>query len=412
MILSLSEKNLPILRISEFQNPQKIIFGVGAVDRVGEEAKRLGGGKILVVSDGNIEKAGILGKILKLSEEKEPDIQLYKIPTAEPTMDSARAIADMVREKKYNVVIGVGGGSCLDSAKIAAAMATNPGDVWEYCAKVKAEVRQVKNQTLPKILIPTTSGTGSEASNTLVIIEKKYKTWITDNKVLAEVAIVDPTLTATLPPKMTAGSGMDALSHVVEALMSTRANPLSDALSLEAVRLVFENLRRAYHQGEDLEARWGMSLAATLGGWVIGFPWIGGPAIIGHCLAEAFGSKYKIPHGIACALALPYSMEYNLPALMDKLALMTTVVGEDCTGLTTRDAAFKSIEAVLELMEDVDMPTTLREVGVPKEDLKPFAEYLVTERQYLYDLITFNPRKPTLENITQLLERMWEGEIG
>jgi alcohol dehydrogenase class IV len=407
--MNLPENSLVVGRTIEFQNPQKMILGVGAIDRVGKEAKRLLGEKILVISDENIEKAGILSKILKKLEEKELDINLYKIPVSEPTLDSTRTISDTVRQEKYDVVIGVGGGSCLDSAKLAAMAATNMRDVWEYCAKVRGEIREVENKTLPKILVPTTAGTGSEASNTLVIIEQEYKTWITDNKLLAEVAIVDPALSLSLPPRMTAGSGMDALSHAVEALMSIQANPVSDGISMEAVRLVFSSLRSAYHHGEDLEARRNMSLAATLGGWVIGFPWVGGPATIGHCVSEAVGPKYKIPHGVACAIALPYAIEYNLPLLIEKLARAASVVIEDANSLTMREAAFKFVEATLDLMEDVDIPTSLKEEGVPKADLKPLAENIVKERQYLYNLQAYNPRRLTLKNVTQLLEKMWEG---
>jgi alcohol dehydrogenase class IV len=409
--VSLSKENLAITRISEFQNPQKMIFGVGAAAKAGEEAQRLGAGSVFVVSDENIEKAGILDSVLKALGERGLNTKLHKISTAEPTMESADAVATAIRMDKYDVVVGVGGGSCLDSAKTAATLATNPGSPREYCARVKGEVKEVKNTTLPKILIPTTAGTGSESSNTLVIIEKEYKTWITDNKILAEVAIVDPTLTLTLPARMTAGTGIDALSHVVEALMSVQANPISDGLSLEAVKLVFKSLRKAYHHGEDLQARWDMSLAATLGGWVIGFPWIGGPATIGHCISEAVGSRYKIPHGVACGIALPYAMEYNQPLLVDKLANVATIMGEDITGLTKRDASFKSIDATLRLMEDIDMPTSLQEAGVPKEDLKPLAEYIANERQYLYNLSAYNPRKVTSENAKRLLEKMWEGRI-
>lgn len=408
---SFLENSLATLRINEFQNPQKMVFGINAVDRVGEEAERLGGSRVFIVSDENIEKAGILTKILKRLEEKELNAKLFKIPALEPTMDSAREVANFVRQEKYDMIIGVGGGSCLDSAKLAAMAATNPRDVWEYCAKVEGDVKEVENKTLPKILIPTTSGTGSEASNTLVIIEQEYKTWITDNKLLADVAIVDPALTLTLPPRMTAGSGMDALSHAVEALMSARANPISDALSLEAVSLVLDNLRRAYHHGKDLEARLNMSLAATLGGWVIGFPWVAGPATIGHCISEAIGSKYKIPHGVACAIALPYAIQYNLPLLVDKLARVTNAIGEVTTGLTKREAAFKFVETTLNLMEDIDLPISLKEEGIPKKDLKPLAEYIVNERQYLYDLPTYNPRRLNLKNVTQLLEKMWEGRV-
>jgi len=401
-----------ISKLIEFQNPQRIVFGVGTSGKVGEEAKRLGGGKILLVSDGNIEKTGILDGILKSIRQSGLDVNLHKIPVAEPTMENAREVANVPRAEKCDVVVGVGGGSCLDSAKVAALMATNSGDPQEYCVHVGIAPKEVRNKTLPKILIPTTAGTGSEASNTLVIIEKQYKTWITDNKVLAETAIVDPALCRGLPPKTTAGTGMDALSHVVEGLMSAQANPISDSLSTAAAKLVFENLRTAFEHGEDLKARRNMSLAATLGGWVIGFPWVGGPATIGHCISEAIGSRYKIPHGVACAIALPYAMEYNLPLLEEKLASLATVAGENTGGLSKRQAAFKSVDAVMKLMKHVNLPTSLKEAGVPSVDLKPLAEYIVKERQFLYDLQTFNPTKPTLENVTELLEKMWEGRIG
>jgi alcohol dehydrogenase class IV len=403
-------ENLPVMRINEFQNPQKMVFGIGTVEKAGDEATRLGAGRVFVVSDENIEKVGILGKVLESLRAKALDVQVYKISAAEPTIASAEAVASAVRGEKADVVVGVGGGSCLDSAKIAAMMATNPGNVQGYCARVKGTVKAVGKDTLPKILIPTTAGTGSEASNTLVIIEGDYKTWITDNRMLADVAIVDPALTVTLPPRLTAGTGVDALSHVVEALMSVQANALSDALSLAAVKLIFTSLRTAYHHGENLEARRNLSLAATLGGWVIGFPWIGGPATIGHCIAEAVGSKYKIPHGVACGIALPYAMGYNLPLLIDKLGTVATAMDVETANLTKREAACTSIDATFELMEDIDMPLCLREVGVPEADLKPLAEYIIEERQYLYGLSDYNPRRPTLRNITQLLEQMWLGE--
>ncbi len=401
-----------LMRLIEFQNPPRMIFGVGASGKVGEEAKQLGGSRALLISDNNIEKIGILDGILKSIVQSGLEVSLHKIPAAEPTMENAREVTKTARAQKFDLVIGVGGGSCIDSAKVAALMATNPGDPQDYCVHVGATPKVVKSKTLPKILIPTTAGTGSEASNTLVIIENQYKTWITDNKILAETAIIDPILCRGLPPRTTAGTGMDALSHVVEGLMSAQANPISDSLSTQAAKLVFENLRRAYEHGEDLIARQNMSLAATIGGWVIGFPWVGGPATIGHCVSEAVGSRYKIPHGVACAIALPYAMEYNLPLLEEKFASLATVFGEDTTGMSKHQASFRSVDAVIKLMKDVGLPTNLKEAGVPHTDIKQLAEYIVNERQYLYDLQTFNPTKLTLENVTELMEKMWEGRIG
>lgn len=402
-------KRFITLKSYEFENPQKIIFGIDAIEKVGDEAKRFGK-NVSFVSDQNIEKIGLAEKAVKSLEKEGLKVTTYMVPAREPTTASMRVIANVIREGKYDVVVGLGGGSVLDSAKLAAVMATNPGDVLEYCAGYGG--KKVKNKTLPKILIPTTAGTGSEVSNTLVIIEGKYKTWITDNKVLAEVAIVDPALTLSIPPRVTANTGMDALSHVVEAFMSLQSNPLSDALSMEAIRLVANYLRRAYYYGDDLEARWAMSQAAMIGGWVIGFPWIGGPAILGHCIAEAMGSMYNLPHGLACALALPYVMEFNLPAIQERLKVIAITMGEDISGLPTREAAFKSVEAVIRLMKDLEMPISLKEVNIPKERLPEFADYIINERQYVYDLPHFNPRKLTKENLNELLGKMWEGEIG
>jgi alcohol dehydrogenase class IV len=154
-----------------------------------------------------------------------------------------------------------------------------------------------------------------------------------------------------------------------------------------------------------------MSLAASLGGWVIGFPWVGGPANLGHCIAEAIGSKYRIPHGVACGLVLPYIMEFNLPACTKRLAEIANVMDEDVSGGSIHDNAIESVKAVRRLMRDVELPTSLKEIGTfPKEDIQDFARYLVEERQYMYDLEHYNPRRLTLENITELLEVMWKGE--
>ena len=392
----------------EFENPKRIIFSVGGIERVGEETKNLGK-YVFFVSDINLEKIGLTKQALKPLKKVGCDVKTYIIPAREPTTDTMRAITHAVRKSKCDVIVGLGGGSVLDSAKLASVMATNPGDVLEYCANYGEKA--LNNKTLPKLLIPTSSGTGSEASNTLVIMEKNYKTWITDAKILAEVALVDPALTVSMPQRITANTGMDALSHVVEGLISTRANPLSDALAMQAVYLVAGYLRRAYHNGDDLEARWFMSMAAMIGGWVIGFPWIGGPANLGHCIAEAMGPKYNIPHGLACAVSLLGTLMFNLPVIPEKLAVIARSMGSEAQGLPVRKVALKSVIAIKELMEDLEMPTSLKDLKVPKEDLPQFADYILKERQYMYDLPHYNPRKLTKQNLNQLLENMWEGTI-
>lgn len=393
----------------EFENPKKILFGAGAAEKVGEEAKRFGK-KVFFVSDHNLAKLGFIEQVQTILKKDGGKVTTYLVPVMEPTTQSMEAISHSVREGQYDLVVGLGGGSVLDSAKLAALMATNPGAVLDYCATYGEKA--VRKPTLPKILLPTTSGTGSEASNTLVVKEGKYKTWITDNKLLTEVAIVDPMFTLSLPPKVTANTGMDALSHAGEALMSLHSNPISDALALEAIKLVAQYLRRAYYFGEDLEARSAMSYAAMLGGWVIGFPWIGGPAILGHCIAEAVGSMFGLPHGLACALALPYVMMFNLPAIQERLKIFATAMGEDVSGLSIREGATESVEAVIQLMRDLEMPLSLKTVHLSQKELLTLAAYILNERQYMYDLPHYNPRKLTEQNLIQLLENMWEGEFN
>jgi alcohol dehydrogenase class IV len=299
----------------------------------------------------------------------------------------------------------------MDSAKLAAAMATNKGDVENYCAAVDKNPKPLTEEPLPKIMIPTTSGTGSEASNTLVIIDGGYKTWITDAKLLADIAIIDPVMTLTCPPEMTAGSGMDALSHLGEAVMVRKWNPISDTIALKGINLVARNLRKAYYDGDNLEARWGMSLAAMLGGWVIGFPWVGGPATIGHCISEALGPKWGIPHGVACAVSLPYSMSYNLPVVPERIRLIGEAMGVETGDLNDFEAGGEAIRAVVELADDVGISLIIKDYKVPKGELKSFAEYIVNERQYMYDLKSSNPRSINLQDINLLIEGMWKGEI-
>jgi alcohol dehydrogenase class IV len=234
------------------------------------------------------------------------------------------------------------------------------------------------------------------------------------SNLFTDVAIVDPNMVMTCPPRQTAGSAMDALSHNVEALIDREANPISDAQALEATKLVFKYARRAYHAGDDLEARWNMAAAATLGGMVIAYPWIGGPAILGHCVSEALGPRWGVPHGAACGVVLPYILQFNVAssACEEKLAYVAKqVLGDEVHGLSQRGAAFAFIHAVKTLMEEMELPTDLKKWNVPRNELDEFAEYLFKDRQHVYGLPRFNPRKLTLENTKELMHQMYEGTL-
>ncbi len=295
-------------------------------------ARRLGGDKALIVTDKVIVKTGLVERVSKSLEQAGLSVQVFDEVEPEPKLEVAEKAAEFSRKSGCNLVIGVGGGSVLDMAKVASIAPTNPGKMADYVG-----VGLIKQAGLPKILIPTTAGTGSEVTNIAVVslAAEEIKSGIVGPQLMADVAIVDPEATLTMPPRLTASTGIDALTHAVEALMSVNSNPLTDALAYEAVKLVFRNLRKACYQGENLEARYGMSLAALLAGLAFGSAGVCG----GHALAYAFAVKYNVPHGIACGLALPYIMEYNLPVCEEKLARIAVLAGESVEWVSTREAA-------------------------------------------------------------------------
>ncbi len=364
----------------------------------------------MVVTDKGVGKAGLIDKVRPYIEKEGLNVTIYDELTAEPTMDSMSTCAKFARDGKFSLVVGVGGGASMDSAKVAAGLLTNPGPIEQYATPMED---RFKARAAPKIMIPTTAGTGSETSWFAVIIEKEtmYKTWIASPAMLADVAIVDPLMTLGLPPMQTAATAFDALGHNGEGYICSEANPISDAQAVMSIELVAQYARRAYHKPDDLEARLNVAMAAMLGGIVITYPWIGGPAILGHCVAEALGPKFNIPHGSAVGLCLPYIMEYNLPNCIPKLKRFAQAMGEDVHGISDRAAATKAIEAVLDLAHDVELPLTLKAWNVPHDFLPKFAEYLVKDRQFLYNLPRYNPRRLTLENITDFMYRLYDGRI-
>jgi alcohol dehydrogenase len=389
-----------------------LIYGAGAHKQVGNEVKRLGGNNasVLLITDKGVGKAGLADQIKESIHgcANDIEVEIFDDITSEPTLESVQKVINKAREGKFDAVVGVGGGSVMDHAKTAAIMATNPGEVTEYMAYTED---RVKVKALPKILIPTTAGTGSEVSAFAVITDKNgVKNFIASSQALADVAIVDPLMTITCPPMQTAGSGMDALAHALENLLNTGATPFSDAFCLQAVRLVSSNLRIAVDLGDNVETRYNMAIAATLGGLALGSTPSG--ANIGHCIAEVLGPKYKIPHGMLCGLITPYMMDFNFSPCIDRLAMIAQYLGEDISGMSKRDAARKAIESVITLQKDIGLPTNLKQLNVPRKDLRNLAKYIVEERQNFYLLPTYQPRKLTLENVTELLEKMWEGRIS
>jgi len=399
----------------DFGNPPRVVFGVGtAVNSLPNIIKEFSPKKTMLVTDEIVSKTESFERIEKELERASLSFSTFMVPAGEPKTEKADEIVKVAREKKPDLLIGVGGGSVLDMTKLMSIMITNPGEPKDYYALPPDPwSEKVKRVGVNKILIPTTSGTGSETSNTLVVTEKGYKTWITSPKVTATVSLIDPSLTYSLPPVATRNTGMDALSHLIEGVLTTAPNPLSDGMIRQGVHLISKYLVRAYNNSNDEEARLNMSYAAALGGWVIAFPWVGGPATIGHCMSEALGPRFEIPHGFACGIMLPHAMDFNLSLVAGRLRSIAEAFGTDVHGLTDAQAGMETISSVVSLMRSLEMPIALKNVSkFGKDRLFDMLEYVLNERQYIYNLPEYNPMRITMENLTELFDNIWEGKFS
>lgn len=294
----------------EFATAQRIVFGPGVISQAGGIAASFGR-RVLVVMGSSPARARVLLDQLAASGIAIDTMQVR----GEPTVTLVQQGASQARETGCNVVIGIGGGSAIDCGKAIAALATNAGDVFDYL-EVIGKAQPIKDAPLPFIAIPTTAGAGAEATRNTVLAspEHKVKVSLRSPLMLPKVALVDPQLTFDLPPHVTAATGMDALSQLIEPYVSIRANPMTDALCREGIIRVARSLRRAYEQGDDANAREDMSLAALLGGMALANAGLGAV----HGFAAPIGGMFPAPHGAVCARLLPGVMEANVKALRER----------------------------------------------------------------------------------------------
>ena len=399
----------------DFGNPPRVVFGVGtSQNSLPGLMKEIDPKKTVLVSDEVVAKTGALEKIEASLKSAGLKYEELLIPIGEPTTEMTRDLVNSARKDKPDLYVGVGGGSVLDMTKLMSIMVTNEGDPKNYYALPPDPWSdKVLKAGARKILLSTTAGTGSESSNTLVVTEAGYKTWITSSKVTANVSLVDPSLTYSLPPNATRNTGMDALSHLIEGVLTNMPNPVSDGMIQQGVHLISKYLTRACNNGNDEEARVNMSFAAMMGGWVISFPWVGGPATIGHCVSEALGPRFGIPHGFACAIMLPHAMDFNLPLVAPRLRSIAEAFGVDTYGLSDLEAASNAINSVVSLMKGLEMPVALKNASkFGKDRLTDMFDYVFNQRQYIYNLPVYNPRRLTEENLSELFDDIWEGKFS
>ena len=376
-----------------FRAPPAQFFGFGAVERVGDEAQRLGARRALVVTDPGVARAGAAERVRELLEAAGIATGLYAEVEPEPSVASveralAAAQAGAGDGGAYDLLVGVGGGSAMDTAKGVSLRTANPGPIQRYFG-----VELVPLTGLPMILVPTTAGTASEVSPNAVFddTERRLKAGVVSHRLLAQVAIVDPVLTLDLPPAVTAASGVDALTHALESYVAVKATPHTDLYALEAIRLIGANLRTAVARGSDRAARYGQ----MLGSFLAGFPMVNAGTGLCHAMAYPLGSAYHVPHGMANALLLPAVLEYNLIADLPKFGRIAAALGEPVADCSPRAAAQRVVEAVRTLARDVGLPAGLRAVGVPEDSLEGFVDGALSAAR----LIDNNPRRPTREAV-------------
>lgn len=392
-----------------FYSAGQLVFGRGAVREVGRLVARRRWTRALVVTDPALVAAGVVQPVQQSLAEARVAVETFDGGEPEPSIDAALRAAECARRFQPEAIVGVGGGSNLDLAKIVAILHTHGGQPSDYFSWDK-----VPGPVTPLVGVPTTAGTGSEVSHAAVLTDaaNKIKVSTLSNYLRPAVAAVDPELTLTCPPRVTADSGIDALTHAVEAYTAADyselplapgettpydgRHPLGDVLAEKAISLAAQYLRTAVREPNNLDAREGMALAATLAGLAFSNC---GVALV-HALEYPLGGELHCSHGAGNGLLLPFVMRYNLPARAARLARVAQLLGEDTAGLSETQAAARAADAVEQLKQDIGVPLRIRDLGGREDQLSTFAQKSFAIKR----LMTMNPRRPTAAELLAILQ--------
>jgi alcohol dehydrogenase class IV len=374
-----------------FRMPPTVLAGPGAAGQVGEEAARLGGRRALLVADPGVVAGGSAARIEGLLRAAGLEVRVFSGVRPEPAVELMDAAAAAARREGAELVVGLGGGSALDCAKMIAALLANPGSVADYFG-----IGKIPRRGPPLVLLPTTAGTGSEFTPIAIFTDAAagLKKGVVSPHLIPDAAIVDPELTVSCPPAVTAATGMDALTHAIEAYTAVKATPLTDIYAAEAVRLAGGALRRAVAEGTDLAARTDMALASMMAGVALANAGVGAV----HALAYPVGGRFGAPHGAANALLLPHVMERNLSGNFPKFARIARLLGEPVENLSDEAAARAGAAAVRRLARDVNIPERLSHFQVPAEAVPEMARQAFENRR----LMDNNPRALSLDEIAAI----------
>ena len=386
--------------VREFRIPSLILTGSGASEQIGEQCSRRGYKKGLIVTDRTILGLGLVKRLEDALSRSGVEYSMYDGVATEPVVEFVEQGLETYRESGCDFLLALGGGSVIDTAKAIAVMATNAGSISDYKG-----IGKVPQRGAPVVAVPTTAGTGSEATAVTIITDTK-----TDVKMLfispflvPDIAVVDPLLTLSSPPGVTAATGIDALVHAIEGYVSIKAQPMTDIFCLSAIKLISGNLGQAWANGDDLAAREKTMLGALQAG--IGFS--NSSVALVHGMSRPIGAYFHVAHGVSNAALLVVVMEFSLIGNLRRYADIAAALGENTAGLTARQAAELAVKAVRRLVRDVNIP--------------PLCELIEDEEEF-YRLIppmaaaaldsgspANNPRRATKDEIAELYKRAYTG---
>lgn len=377
-----------------FVLPTRVEYGADVVDTVGKEAEKLGGGRVLIVTDQGVNETGLVDLVRDMLDHKHVKSFVFSDVVPNPRDHDCVTGAACAGEVKADLLVAIGGGSVMDTAKTIACLVTHGGKPQDWVGV------PLEKDVLPVICIPTTAGTGSEVTSSAVITdtERKFKMTLSDVRLAPRVALVDPAVTLSMPRGLTASTGMDALTHAIEAYTCKLAQPITDGLALQAIQLICRSIRTAVQDGSNLEARSDMMLGSLIAGMAFGNADVAGV----HCLAEALGGLYDTPHGVANSVFLPYVFEFNVPSNPAKHAAVATAMGLNVSGLSEAQACESASEELKKMSRDIGIPRLRDLPGVNSKDFPFLAENSAKNGSNLS-----NPREATKEDYLALLEKAY-----
>ncbi|MGI6083952.1 MAG: iron-containing alcohol dehydrogenase [Acetivibrionales bacterium] len=380
-----------------YKMPTELFFGRGAAEKTGEKVKEIGGINVLLVADRGVVSAGILSTIEKSFEANQISYAIFSDFESDPDVIAVEAGVNAFRKQGADAVVGVGGGSSMDCGKAIAAMANNEGKIYDYIG-----LQKVPNPSVPFIAIPTTAGTGSEATYWAVISDhsKNMKTGIGGWNMMPAMAIMDPLLTVSMPPSVTAFTGMDALTHAMESYVCKANQPVSEGLSFHAMKLIARSLRIAVTNGDNLDAREDMQMASLIAALAFNVTRLGNA----HALVMPLGSRFGVPHGEGNAILLPHVMEFNYLAAPKQHIEIARLFGENTEGLPESEAAYLAVIAVKKLLRDIGITHGLSKYGVREEHLADIAKEAYTSGN-----VPVNPRNTTVDDLVSICRKACDG---